>query len=200
MFAFAVWDNPRRVLTLARDRLGVKPLVFCERLGEIAFASTIAALRTAGFGGGIDPQAVLEFLEFGYVTEARAIFQGIEKLAPATIAEWCDGRMERRQYWSLPETGESAPVVFDEAVEQTEQLILEAVKLRLISDVPLGALLSGGIDSTLVCWALRQLNANVRAFTVRAPGSDSDESAAAADTARKLGISHEIVDMPDRCV
>ena len=197
MFAFAVWDNPRRVLTLARDRLGVKPLVFCERPGEIAFASTIAALRTAGFGGGIDPQAVLEFLEFGYVTEAHAIFQGIEKLAPATIAEWCDGRMERRQYWSLPETGESAPVGFDEAVEQTEQLILEAVKLRLISDVPLGALLSGGIDSTLVCWALRQLNANVRAFTVRAPGSDSDESAAAADTARKLGISHEIVDMPD---
>ena len=197
MFAFAVWDNPRRVLTLARDRLGVKPLVFCARDGEIAFASTIAALRTAGFGGGIDPQAVLEFLEFGYVTEARAIFEGIEKLAPATIAEWRDGRLERRQYWSLPETGESAPAAFDEAVEQTEQLILEAVKLRLISDVPLGALLSGGIDSTLVCWALRQLNANIRAFTVRAPGSDSDESAAAADTARRLGISHEIVDMPD---
>ena len=197
MFAFAVWDNPRRMLTLARDRLGVKPLVFCQQTGEIAFASTIAALRTAGFGGGIDPQAVLEFLEFGYVTEARAIFEGIEKLAPATIAEWRDGHLERRQYWSLPETGESAPVAFDEAVEHTEQLILEAVKLRLISDVPLGALLSGGIDSTLVCWALRQLNANVRAFTVRAPGSDSDESAAAADTARRLGISHEIVDMPD---
>jgi len=197
MFAFAVWDNSRRVLTLARDRLGVKPLVFCARHGEIAFASTIAALRTAGFGGGIDPQAVLEFLEFGYVTEARAIFEGIEKLAPATIAEWCEGRLERRQYWSLPETGGSVPVAFDEAVEQTEQLILEAVKLRLISDVPLGALLSGGIDSTLVCWALRELNANIRAFTVRAAGSDSDESAAAADTARRLGISHEIVDMPD---
>lgn len=197
MFAFAVWDNPRRVLTLARDRLGVKPLVFCARQGEIGFASTIAALRTAGLGGGIDPQAVLEFLEFGYVTEKRAIFEGIEKLAPATIAEWCDGRLERRQYWSLPETGGSAPVGFDEAVEQTEQLVLEAVRLRLISDVPLGALLSGGVDSTLVCWALRQLNADVRAFTVRAPGSDSDESAAAADTARRLGISHEIVDMPD---
>ena len=197
MFAFAVWDNSRRVLTLARDRLGVKPLVFCERPGEIAFASTIEALRTAGFGGGIDPQAVLEFLEFGYVTEARAIYEGIQKLAPATIAEWCDGRLECRQYWSLPETQESAPVAFDEAVEQTEQLVIEAVRLRLISDVPLGALLSGGIDSTLVCWALRQLNANVRAFTVRAPGSDSDESAAAADTARRLGISHEIVDMPD---
>jgi asparagine synthase (glutamine-hydrolysing) len=131
------------------------------------------------------------------VTEARAIFEGIEKLAPATIAEWHDGRLERRQYWSLPETNERAPVDFDEAVERTEELILEAVKLRLISDVPLGALLSGGVDSTLVCWALGQLNANVRAFTVRAPGSESDESAAAAETARRLGISHEIVDMPD---
>jgi len=197
MFAFAVWDDPRRVLTLARDRLGVKPLMFCARHGEIAFASTVAALRTAGFGGGIDPQAVLEFLEFGYVTEQRAIFEGIEKLHPATIVEWCDGRLERRQYWSLPETGGSTPVAFNEAVEQAEQLILESVKLRLISDVPLGALLSGGIDSTLVCWALRQLNADVRAFTVRATGSDCDESAAAADTARRLGISHEIVDMPD---
>jgi asparagine synthase (glutamine-hydrolysing) len=197
MFAFAVWDDARRVLTLARDRLGVKPLVFCARQGEIAFASTITALRAAGFGGGIDPQAVLEFLEFGYVTQERAIFEGIEKLAPATIAEWCDGRLERKEYWSLPDAGGSAAVTFEEAVEQTEQLILESVKLRLISDVPLGALLSGGVDSSLVCWALRQLNADVRAFTVRAPGSDSDESAAAAETARKLGISHEIVDMPD---
>ncbi len=197
MFAFAVWDNPRRAMTLARDRLGVKPLVFCARDGEFAFASTITALRAAGLGGAIDPQAVLEYLEFGYVTEARAIFEGIEKLAPATIAEWHDGRLERREYWSLPETDESAPVAFDEAVERTEQLILEAVKLRLVSDVPLGALLSGGVDSALVCWALRQLNANIRAFTVRAPGSETDESEAAAETARRLGISHEIVDMPD---
>src|SRR5208283_2199150 len=197
MFAFAVWDNPRRALTLARDRLGVKPLVFCARDGEFAFASTITALRAAGFGGAIDPQAVLEYLEFGYVTEARAIFEGIEKLAPATIAEWHDGRLERREYWSLPETDESAPGTFDDAVERTEQLILEAVKLRLVSDVPLGALLSGGVDSTLVCWALRELNANIRAFTVRAPGSETDESVAAAETARRLCISHEIVDMPD---
>jgi len=198
MFAFAVWDNPRRTLTLVRDRLGVKPLVFRMSRGEIAFASTVAALRAGGFCGGIDPCAVLEFLEFGYVTERRAIFGGIEKLAPATIAEWRDGRLERRQYWSLAECGESAaPSAFEDAVEQAEQLILEAVRLRLISDVPVGALLSAGVDSTLVCWALRQLNADVKAFTVRAPGSDSDESAAAAGTARTLGIAHEIVDMPD---
>lgn len=197
MFAFAIWDEPRRTLTLARDRLGVKPLIYCERHGEIAFASTVAALHAAGFGGGVDPQAVLEFLEFGYVTEERAIYEGLSKLPPATILEWRDGYAVRRQYWTLPEPPESARVRFEEAVEETERLLVEAVRRRLISDVPVGALLSGGIDSALVCWAMRELNANIKAFTVRAPGDSSDESAEAAHTARLLGVSHEIVDMPE---
>jgi asparagine synthase (glutamine-hydrolysing) len=197
MFAFAIWDEPRRTLTLARDRLGVKPLIYCERHGEIAFASTVAALHAAGFGGGVDPQAVLDFLEFGYVTEERAIYEGISKLPPATILEWRDGQAARRRYWTLPELPENARVRFEEAVEETERLLVEAVRLRLISDVPVGALLSGGIDSALVCWAMRELNANIKAFTVRAPGDSSDESADAAQTARVLGVSHEIVDMPE---
>jgi len=196
MFAFAVWDEPRRTLTLTRDRLGVKPLIYCQRHGEIAFASTVAALHAAGFGGGVDPQAVLEFLDFGYVTEERAIYEGISKLAPATILEWRDGQAARRRYWTLPEPPESARVPFEEAVEETERLLVEAVRLRLISDVPVGTLLSGGVDSALVCWAMRELNANIKAFTVRAPGDSSDESAEAAHTARTLGVSHEIVDMP----
>ena len=197
MFAFAIWDQPRRRLTLARDRLGVKPLVYCARHGEIGFASTVAALRSAGFGGEIDPQAVLDVLEFGYVTEDRAIYGGISKLPPATILEWSGGGIEQRRYWSLPEIDESSRVTFEEAVEETERRLLESVRLRLISDVPIGALLSGGVDSALVCWAMRELNANVKAFTVRAPGDASDESADAAHTARTLGISHEIIDMPD---
>src|ERR1017187_3418721 len=197
MFAFAVWDNPRRLLTLARDRLGVKPLVFCANGGEIAFASTISALRSAGFGGEIDPQAVLEFLEFGYVTESRAIFEGIVKLPPATILEWQEGRIAQRRYWSLPPQDAEPGVTFAEAVEETERLLVESVRLRLISDVPVGVLLSGGIDSSLVCWAMRGLGANIKAFTARAPGARSDESAHAASTAHLLGISHEIVDMPD---
>jgi asparagine synthase (glutamine-hydrolysing) len=96
MFSFAIWDDPRRTLLLVRDRLGVKPLVFCMERGEIAFASTITALRAAGFGGDIDPLAVLEFLEFGFVTERRAIFENIQKLPPATIAEWRDGSLAAR--------------------------------------------------------------------------------------------------------
>jgi asparagine synthase (glutamine-hydrolysing) len=197
MFAFGIWDHARGVLTLVRDRLGVKPLTYCARDGEIAFASTVAAVRAAGFGGEIDPLAVLEFLEYGYVTEDRSIYEGIAKLAPATILEWRGGQISQRQYWTLPETDESSHISFEEAVEETERLLVESVGLRLISDVPIGVLLSGGIDSTLVCWAMRELNANIKAFTVRAPDDPSDESADAARTARTLGIAHEIVDMPE---
>ena len=197
MFAFAVWDNRKRTLALVRDRLGVKPLTYWARNGEIAFASTVSALRAAGFGGDIDPQAVLEFLEFGYVIDPRAIYDGIAKLPPATILEWKDGHTRQRQYWSLPSIDESSPITFEEAVEETERLLVEAVRLRLISDVPIGVLLSGGIDSALVCWALRELNSNIKAFTISASGDASDESAAAAQTAARLGIEHEIVRMPD---
>jgi asparagine synthase (glutamine-hydrolysing) len=198
MFAFAIWDYPRRRLTLVRDRLGVKPLVYAVGDGEIAFASTVGALRSAGFGGAIDPQSVLEYLEFGYVTDSRAIYQGLRKLPAATILEWSGGEVRQRQYWKPPEIDEASRITFEEAVEETERLLVEAVRLRLVSDVPIGVLLSGGIDSALVCWAMRQSNANIKSFTVRAAGDPSDESAAAAATARILGIPHEIVDMPER--
>jgi asparagine synthase (glutamine-hydrolysing) len=197
MFAFGVWDEDRETLTLARDRLGVKPVIYCEQGGGIAFASTVKALRAAGFGGEIDPMAVLDIYEFGWVNETRSIFQGIRKLPPAHILEWRDGKAAERRYWKLPEFGSGPRIGFEEAVAETERLILEAVKLRLISDVPVGALLSGGVDSALVCWAMRELNANITAFTARAPHDPSDESADAAATAKALGISHEIVDMPD---
>jgi len=197
MFAFAIWDDRRRTLLLARDRLGVKPLIYCQQGNEIAFASTVGALRGAGFGGEIDPQAVLEYLEFGYVSDHRAVFGGIRKLPPASILEWSGGEVRQRQYWKLPQVDEASSVTFEEAVEETERLLVEAVRLRLISDVPIGALLSAGIDSALVCWAMRKLNANVRTFTVSAADDPSDESAAAAKTAKLLGVPHEIVRMPD---
>jgi len=195
MFAFAIWDEPRRTLTLARDRLGVKPLLYSAGPAGIAFASTIDALRKAGFGSEIDPAAVLDVLEFGFVTEERAIFTGISKLPPATILEWRDGVVAQRSYWALP-AARSSKITFEEAVEETERLLLESVRLRLVSDVPIGVLLSGGIDSALVCWAMREASANIKAFTVRAPGDPSDETAAATRTARLLGIAHEVVDMP----
>jgi asparagine synthase (glutamine-hydrolysing) len=195
MFAFAIWDQPRRKLTLVRDRLGVKPLVYRAWKDGIAFASTLAALQAGGFTDAVNPQAVLEFLDVGFVTEEHSIYAGTRKLPPASILEWQDGETQERCYWTLPETDESSAIRFEEAVEETERLIVEAVRLRLISDVPIGALLSGGIDSTLVCWGLSQLNANIRAFTVGTPGDADDETSAARDIARRLGIPHEVVSL-----
>jgi len=197
MFAFGIWDQPRRTLTLVRDRLGVKPLIYSQHNGEIGFASTIGALRVGGFGAEVAPDAIMDLLEFGWVGEDHAIYGGMRKLPPASILEWHDSRISERRYWTLPAGGESSRMTFEEAVEETERLLVESVKLRLIADVPIGVLLSGGIDSALVCWATRELNANLTAFTVRAPGDPSDESADAASTARLLGIPHEIVEMPD---
>ncbi len=197
MFAFAVWDNREKALFLVRDRLGVKPLVYSSQGGQIGFASTVAALHAAGLGVETDPHAVLEFLEFGYITDGRSIYREVKKVAPATIVEWRNGRISERCYWTLPPIDEQSKITFNDAVEETERLLIEAVKLRLISDVPIGALLSGGIDSTLVCWAMTQLHADVKAFTVGTPGDPSDESAAAASIAKTLGISHEIVTLHD---
>ena len=191
MFAFALWDNRQRKLWLVRDRLGVKPLVYAVRNGGIAFASTVTALREAGLAGELDPEAMLEFLEFGWVSDEHTIYSGVKKVHAATIIEWQQGQTREWTYWTPPEAG-SQRLSFGDAVDATEELLLEAVRLRLISDVPIGALLSGGIDSSLICWALAKLQADVTAFTVSTPGDPADEADAARATAAALGIPHEV--------
>ena len=194
MFAFALWDQSKATAWLVRDRLGVKPLLYRELPGSgLAFASTAEALAAPpDIRPSLDPDAVLEYLEFGYVTERRSIYAGVAKLPPGHILEWRNGASSLRRYWSLPETTDDR-LHFEDAVAGTEKLLLEAVRLRLEADVPVGALLSGGIDSSLVCWAMAQLNARVESFTVGTPGDPADESGDAAATARQLGIPHRVV-------
>lgn len=194
MFAFAIWDDRSRELFLVRDRLGVKPLVFAAHGQQVAFASTARALRAAGLGGELDAQAVMDFLEWGVVPEQRAVYHGIEKLPPATIAHWRRGNLETRRYWEPPGAQPVGTIRFDTAVERTEELLLTAVKLRTRADVPIGALLSGGIDSALICWALREAGSNVRAFSFSAPGQPEDESQQARLTAEELGIPLTILE------
>jgi asparagine synthase (glutamine-hydrolysing) len=195
MFAFGIWDAAKQTLCLVRDRLGVKPLLFANLSGgDIAFASTAGALHGAGFADKIDLQAVLEVLEFGWPTDNRSIYQGVEKLPPGTILQWRRGQIQTETYWRADQVA-SRRVTFAQAVDETEALLIDAVRHRLIADVPVGALLSGGIDSALVCWALTRLNSNIKAFTVGTPGESSDETAAAVETARKLGIEHEVVQL-----
>ena len=195
MFAFALWDAERETLFLVRDRLGVKPLVYAEGDGTLAFASTVRALRRAGLVGDVDDAAVADFLEYGYVTEQRAIYRGARKLPPATILTWQGGRATSRRYWTPPAPGSAGPVRFDDAVAETERLLLAAVERRLDADVPVGALLSGGIDSALVCWAIGKLGGDVTAFTVGTPGHASDESEDATAAAAAIGIRHRMLPM-----
>jgi len=196
MFAFGIWDDGARKLFLVRDRLGVKPLFFTVANGRLAFASTARALRDGGLSGELDPLAVLEFLEFGWVTDDRSIYSGVRKVRAGRIIEWNGSGCSERQYWKVPQEEPHLRVTFDEAVERTEAMLLEAVRLRLFADVPVGALLSGGIDSTLICWAMSKLNANIKSFTVGTPGDPADESPDAIQTARILGIPHEVIQLP----
>jgi asparagine synthase (glutamine-hydrolysing) len=143
----------------------------------------------------VDEKAIAEFLEFGFVTDGRSIYKGVAKVPAATILEWSGGTLRAREYWSPPAVSEPARVSFDEAVEATEALFLRAVEKRLQADVPVGALLSGGIDSSLVCWAVARLGGDVKAYTVGTPGDPWDESADARATAATLKIDHQVLEM-----
>ena len=194
MFALALWDDRKRTLFLVRDRLGVKPLLYTSQNGHIAFASTARALRAGGFANEIDGAAIADYLEFGYVTDYRSIYRGVNKVAAGTLIEWSNGKMETREYWRPPAPTGKQPS-FAEAVEETERLFVRAVERRLFADVPVGSLLSGGVDSSLVCWAISHLGGDVTAFTVGTPGDPADETADATDTARRLGIRHQVLEL-----
>jgi asparagine synthase (glutamine-hydrolysing) len=194
MFAFGLWDDRARKLFLVRDRLGVKPLVFALRSKQIAFASTVRALRAAGFASELDEQAVADYLEFGFVTEERTIYKGALRVPAASILEWSKQGTKIRQYWQPPAPSSSA-ISFDEAVEEAESLFLKAVEKRLFADVPVGSLLSGGVDSSLVCWALSHLGADITAYTVGTPLDREDETADARATAAQIGIRHKTFDI-----
>ena len=194
MFAFALWDDRKRTLFLVRDRLGVKPLFYSAQNGQIAFASTARALRAGGFADQIDDLAIADYLEFGYVTDNRSIYRGVSKVAAATVVEWSAGEVKTLEYWQPPVPSSTQPS-FAEAVEETERLFVRAVERRLFADVPVGSLLSGGVDSSLVCWAIAHLGGDVTAFTVGTPGDPADETADATDTAKRLGIRHQVLEL-----
>lgn len=196
MFAFGLWDDRKRKLFLVRDRLGVKPLLYAHGNDRVAFASTARALHRSGFANQIDQEAVAEYIHFGYVTDDKSIYRGLSKVPAATIVEFNPGNEpSTRQYWSPPLAGAANSFSFNDAVEEVEQRFLRAVELRLQADVSVGALLSGGVDSSLVCWAVAQLGGDVTAYTVAVPGDPDDESASASQTAAELGIRHRVIEI-----
>lgn len=192
MFAFVVWDTRRGVLLLARDRLGKKPLVYWHDHEGLRFASELKALLVEpNCPRQLDPRALDEYLTYQYIPHPRTIFSGIQKLPPGHYALWENGKLTVERYWYADYSRE---VVRDEGEyrERLRATLRHAVQLRMISDVPLGAFLSGGIDSTIIVGLMREVaNAPVKTFSIGFPVREYDESNFARTAARHLGTDHE---------
>lgn len=192
MFAFAIWDEPASRLTLARDRLGIKPLYYWTTPDGVAFASELRSLLALDdFPREIDPDAISEYLALGYVPDPRCVFKGVRKLAPGHLLTWtAEEGVRTRQYWSAlrPEM----PVLDErEAVEELRRLLADAVGSHLESDVPLGAFLSGGIDSSTVVAQMKRLTASrVATFSIGFEEDGFNEAPHAARVAGALRTSH----------
>lgn len=195
MFALALWDADAQRLYLARDRLGVKPLYYYHRGSTLMFASELKALMAlSGFPACIDDEALLLFLHYQYVPTPRSIFQNTAKLTPGCYAV-CDGsQVTCRAYWKLPFPGgdqRAESLSESDALDELDRHLTQAVGDRLISDVPLGALLSGGIDSSLVVAAMQRLSSRpVRTFSIGFFDKAHNEAPFAAKIARQLGTDH----------
>ncbi|MDP1533921.1 MAG: asparagine synthase (glutamine-hydrolyzing), partial [Rubrivivax sp.] len=209
MFAFALWDRLRQELVLARDRIGEKPLYYGWQCGSFMFASELHALRRyPGFDAGVDPAALAGLLGRGVVPAPLSIHPGIRKLMPGTLLRLARGDTTGTlpsavPYWSLARhaaVGISHPFQGsdDEAVAELESRLGGAVRAQMIGDVPIGAFLSGGIDSSLVV-ALMQRAASqpVKTFTVGFDAAGFDESAHARAVAHHLGTDHTELHLSD---
>ena len=200
MFAIALWDARRERLVLARDRFGKKPLFVWRHDGQLAFASELKSLlELPGFPREVDRDAIASYVAFGYVPTAQCAFRGVSKLPPAHFLVLERGRARVERYWSL-ELGQKSRLDDVEATDRLEALLDEAVRCRLMSDVPFGAFLSGGLDSSIVVALMaKHLSQPVRTFSIGFREARYNELPDARRVARHLGTEHhELVVEPDQ--
>lgn len=204
MFAFAIYDRRERKLFLARDRVGVKPLHYAVVGGGIVFGSEIKSLlQHRAVNREVNFEAVSDFFSFGYVPDPHSAFRGIEKLPPGHTLTFKDSRLTTRCYWDFDYPERESEPVREESyyVERLRELLAESVRLRLVSDVPLGAFLSGGVDSsTVVAMMAREMGRPVKTFSIGFTEASFDELSYARVTARHFNTDHhEFVVTPDVC-
>ena len=198
MFAIALWDRQERTLCLIRDRLGIKPLYWRQQNGQVLFGSELKALRAApGWHPVVDQQAVASYLRHTYVPAPRTIYQGVRKLEPGRILTIRAGAEPvESQYWdarAVARNGLATPFALSdtEMTDQLEALLTDAIGRRMIADVPLGAFLSGGIDSSLVVALMQAQSASrVRSFSIGFEEAGYDEAPHAKAVAAHLGTEH----------
>jgi asparagine synthase (glutamine-hydrolysing) len=200
MFGLAIYDKVKRKLVLARDRLGKKPLHYALHNGNLYFGSEIKSILAAAPElAEVSAQGLLEYLYYGYVPEPITAFTGIQKLPSGHLLEFENGEVRIRQYWDLPEYNTQSPKSEEECLEELEHRLFEATKIRLISDVPLGAFLSGGVDSSTVVALMARASAGpVKTFSIGFKKDDFNEADYARIVAKKFGTDHhEMILEPD---
>jgi len=201
MFAFALWDRRRQQLLLARDRAGKKPLYYSLLPdGSLVFASELKALRATGLidESRIDRVALKQLWTLGYIVGERSIFEQVRRLLPGHYAIWSHGTLRLSEYWDCPfgvdERQNARP---DELADELESILSDAVRLRLISDVPLGIFLSGGIDSSLIAALARRHQPDLTTYTIAFPQADFNEAPAAAAVARELAVRNHCMQVDE---
>jgi asparagine synthase (glutamine-hydrolysing) len=190
MFSFAIWDEHKQSLFLARDRLGKKPLYYHQRGGRLSFSSELFSLiQDKAVPREMSEQALFEYLLYDFIPGPHSIFHDVHKLPAGHVATFDAQDLHIRRYWGPPE-----PESRDDYEKQRvllEELIADAVRMRLVSDVPLGSFLSGGIDSTLVTALMKKHSSErVKSFSISFPGTSHDESAWSSLAAESLGTEH----------
>ncbi|MFA4974307.1 MAG: asparagine synthase (glutamine-hydrolyzing) [bacterium] len=192
MFGIAVWDSSKRVLLLARDRMGEKPLYWTKRDGALIFASELKAILAYGKGWRPDRCAIQMYLAHEYVPAPHTIFEGVSKLEAGEMLLLKGGVLELRRYWSVPLGQERNDISETEAREKLLRLLSNSVKQRLVSDVPLGVFLSGGVDSsTILAMMARHMRpGDIKTFSISFSERSFDESHHARRVAGHFGTDH----------
>jgi asparagine synthase (glutamine-hydrolysing) len=199
MFGIALWDRRRRTLLLVRDRVGIKPLHYAACGDRLYFGSEIKSILAAGaLDRTLNAAALEHYLSFLYTPADSTIFEGIQKLPPGHLLRWRDGTSTIARYWTLPE-GESFSGGMDEASELLGGILADAVRAHMVSDVPIGALLSGGIDSSLVVGLMARASSRpIKTFSIGFDEPAFDELDGARRIADHFGTDHhEMVVRPD---
>ncbi len=200
MFAIALWDSRREKLLVVRDRLGIKPVYYCERDGRLAYASEVKALLQApGVHAELDPAGLRDHLAVGYAVAPRTIFKGIYKLPPATMLTWEAGTLRSVRYWDIPQTTRTDLGEDDWAALVREEFG-KAVSSHMVSDVPIGAFLSGGIDSSAVVACMAAESGDpVNTYSIGYGGSGAEryynELPYAHQVARQFGTRHHEIEV-----
>jgi asparagine synthase (glutamine-hydrolysing) len=203
MFGFALWDARRRRLLVGRDRLGIKPIYVHETAKRIVFASEAKAiLALPGVEARIDVRALHSYLQLGYVPSPQSMFEGIRKLPAATVLSVQHGKAEERTYWRVPDTMDTATSEAD-WIERVREGLARSVRMQMVSDVPIGAFLSGGVDSSAVVGHMaRSTTQPIKTYAIGFEGGKAEELYNELPYARRVATlfgtdHHEIVVRPD---